>query len=374
MNVLYITEQDISRPGGARSHVLGFCTALENLGINVELISPFGPRMTGQKRSGGRRVRHLLRLKKMVDDIERSIGECSPDLIFYRKGFFDPGFWRVVKRAKCPVVLEVNGAIGYESNNLVEKAFFKFLVQRDKNKLRAATYVVAVTLGLRDQLVDDVGIPQDRVIVIENGVDTNLYRPRDKAQCRRDLDLPADKVLCVFVGKIAKWHGLDVAVEAIDRLPTSEREGFQLVVVGDGPVRQEIQAKVERLKLGNCIFFRGAVDQEAASMFMGAADFCIAPFIAERNDEIGISPLKIFEYLACGRRVICSDVKGIRSLLKPLGLAKDSVHLVAPDDVAGLQSALSDAINARETAPLEIDQIVGNISWTSRVRDLLRAI
>ena len=67
------------------------------------------------------------------------------------------------------------------------------------------------------------------------------------------------------------------------------------------------------------ILFTGVVPYEDVPLYISASDICVAPFISRRNERIGLSPLKIYEYLACGRPVVASKINGITGLLARSG-------------------------------------------------------
>ena len=98
--------------------------------------------------------------------------------------------------------------------------------------LRRAAAVVTVTQGLREIVIERYGVDPERVFVVENGVDPELFRPLDPAEARAVLGLPPGPLAC-YVGNLVRWQGLDTLLEAMNELPSS----YRLVLVGDGPSR-----------------------------------------------------------------------------------------------------------------------------------------
>ena len=76
-----------------------------------------------------------------------------------------------------------------------------------------ADKIIAVSQPLKEKIIA-LGIPAEKVVLIPNGVDTQVFRSLDKKECRAKLSLPLDKRLVVFVGNLEKIKGIDVLVEA----------------------------------------------------------------------------------------------------------------------------------------------------------------
>jgi glycosyltransferase involved in cell wall biosynthesis len=88
------------------------------------------------------------------------------------------------------------------------------------------------------------------------------------------------------------------------------------ILVGDGEQEPLLRQKVREYKLEQEIKFTGRVTYEQVVYYINACDIAIAPFTKERNSIIGVSPLKVYEYLACGRPVIASRLDGIKEVIE----------------------------------------------------------
>jgi glycosyltransferase involved in cell wall biosynthesis len=84
--------------------------------------------------------------------------------------------------------------------------------------------------------------------------------------------------------------------------------------VGDGEKRESIEGLVRRLNLGNDVMLTGRVSFADVPHYINAADICLAPYFDPEIDNTGISPLKIYEYMACARPVITNPVGGLGNL------------------------------------------------------------
>ena len=79
------------------------------------------------------------------------------------------------------------------------------------------------------------------------------------------------------------------------------------------------------------------MQHELVPIHIGAATVCVAPFTRRRNEGIGVSPLKVYEYLAAGRPVVASAIPGIDDMLVRSGAGR----VVEPDNPEALAEALA---------------------------------
>ncbi|MCK4225866.1 glycosyltransferase, partial [candidate division WOR-3 bacterium] len=103
---------------------------------------------------------------------------------------------------------------------------------------------------------------------------------------------------------------------------------------GDGPEMPKIQKEISQFK-NKEVLLTGRVSYKEAGRYINAFDIGVAPFIYERNANIGLSPLKIWDYAACGVPIIASRIKGLEVIEEEnIGI------LVQPDDPEALAQAI----------------------------------
>ncbi len=180
---------------------------------------------------------------------------------------------------------------------------------------RLSTRSRCVTQGIADLLARG-GVSRNRLVTIGNGCDTRFFTPRDRAEACRSMALPADPIRIGFIGGLVPWQGVETAVRGLCHLPPATPDGraIELAIAGDGPDRMRLEAVATQLNLAARVRFLGYVPRDRAPDAIGCFDIAVAPFTRRRNEEIGLSPIKIRDYAACGRPVVASGVPGIAEL------------------------------------------------------------
>jgi len=129
--------------------------------------------------------------------------------------------------------------------------------------------------------------------------------------CRKRAGFDEDYFYAGFVGSFRSWQGLDTLIKAINIVRKQGYEKIRFILVGNGDPLEQFKEMVKAYGLGKETIFTGRVKYEEVPILINCFDVCLAPFKKERNAKIGLSPLKLYEYLACGRPVITSRVEGV---------------------------------------------------------------
>ena len=196
---------------------------------------------------------------------------------------------KIVKR--CPFVLEIRD-IWPESIAAVgamrRSRLFVVLEKLERWMYRRATHIVTVGPGYRRKLLQR-GVPDDRITVVPNGVDTD--RPPTNTpdpEVRRNLHNPR-AFLAGYVGTVGMAAGLEVLVSVASQLRKDGDTSIEILVVGDGADRANLAAQARSLNLTN-ITFTGRVDKRAIPGVYCALDACIThlPRHATVRDSISV--------------------------------------------------------------------------------------
>ncbi len=201
-------------------------------------------------------------------------------------------------------------------------------------------YVRVVTSGIKDKL-NSFGVDCGKAAVIGNGTDINHFKPINKSDAKEKLGLDSDCLYVGFIGNFSIWQGLDYLIQAIPGVLKANKN-TRFILVGGGPEMSKIQKKISQFK-NKKILLTGRVSYNEAVRYINAFDIGVAPFIEERNASIGLSPLKIRDYAACGVPIITSRIAGLEMVEEEeIGI------LVPPDDSVALGRAIIELLNKTE--------------------------
>jgi glycosyltransferase involved in cell wall biosynthesis len=179
---------------------------------------------------------------------------------------------------------------------------------------RLARKVICVSEPAREHFVNTWGVPEDKIAVIPNGVDLELFgKTRSDKLIRAKFSLKDEPVI-VFVGGFQPWHGLDFLVDCFSMVLVEVPQA-KLFLVGDGPVRQEIERKIESLGMRSAVFLSGAVPQSEVPDYLAAADIAVLPY-PQLPRELWFSPLKLYEYMASGKAIVATRSGQVAEVLE----------------------------------------------------------
>lgn len=167
--------------------------------------------------------------------------------------------------------------------------------------LPRARRVVAVSRPLGD-VVASFGVPRERIDIVPNGVDADLFHPRDRAQARAGLGHGDDtRRWLLYVGRLEEAKGVLDLLAAFGEV-ARRRSDLRLVLVGDGGAREACARAAAAL--GDRVLLAGARPLHEVPRWMAAAQALVLPSWAEGTPNV------VLEALACGRRVVATEVGG----------------------------------------------------------------
>jgi glycosyltransferase involved in cell wall biosynthesis len=142
-------------------------------------------------------------------------------------------------------------------------------------------------------------------------------------------------------------------------------------IIGDGVMKDKLLEITSELGLSEKFTFTGRIAYERVPLYINAADVCVAPFIKERNSKIGLSALKTYEYLACGKPIVASSIPGVKDLIESSG-GGISVTPENPEKLAAaVVSLLSDEKTRAVMGKKGRRYVVENHSWDGVARKVL---
>jgi colanic acid biosynthesis glycosyl transferase WcaI len=168
--------------------------------------------------------------------------------------------------------------------------------------LKRADRVVVVTESFRENIIAK-GISPDRVHVLPNGVDLQLYHPSTEPPPIAAVERHGDEFIVGYLGTFGAGQALSNVVEAA-KLVEARDPNIRFVLVGDGPDRRRVEEKVRELAPSN-LTLAPTIRRDQTRAFYNACDVCLAPLAPIPVFQETI-PSKIFEIMACGRPVLGS--------------------------------------------------------------------
>ncbi len=185
------------------------------------------------------------------------------------------------------------------------------------------------------------GVKDDRVALINPGVDTDLFSPGPRA--RGKLGLDDDEFVILFVGWFLPRKGIDFLLLALRELmddTTLSKRRIRLMAVGSGPGKDRVDRLVDRLGIGSACTFPGSVAYNHMPDVFRAADAFVLPSIAtpEWQEQFGMA---LIEAMACGVPVVTTWSGAIPEI------AGDAALLCQPNDFVSLSEAIRRLITDR---------------------------
>ncbi len=308
-------------------HIRGITDALRADGVHVDIISLPGadPYVSPKAMSPTQQATGLMRLVSKFPEPLFELAELAYNLVSaWRVGRYlrenrDVGFiyeryslfmfatvllarWR-----KLPIILEVNdSATVYR----VRPLFF----------LRLATFVERWVFQNASGLVFVSGVFRDRVqkahgtiaptIITPNAanIEKFSYTPEQRTAARQKWGVEG-KVVCGYLGAFVPWHAIDQFVYRMaDHLATAPH--LRLLLVGDGATYGEVEAFVKQRGLEHQVLLTGRVAHDEVPGLLAAMDMAILPSAGDYT-----SPVKLFEFMACGIAPIAPDFSPIQEVV-----------------------------------------------------------
>ena len=234
----------------------------------------------------------------------------KPDFIYSRISLFTISPLILSKLLKIPYVVEING-LGMEELKLsnTSKLTIQIFKVNEKLNYKHSKRIIAVTQGVKEGIKELNNIPDDKIAVIENGANTDLFRPMNREKARKELKLDDNCKYIGFSGAFSQWHGLEDLVKSAP-LILKEVENTKFLLVGDGELKEQIIQMVNDLNLIDNFIFIDRVPYEEVPEYVNAFDICL---ILKKKDIPG-SPLKLWEYMACGKPVIATNTEDFKAL------------------------------------------------------------
>jgi glycosyltransferase involved in cell wall biosynthesis len=170
-------------------------------------------------------------------------------------------------------------------------------------------YAHCVLLSLLPDALSEYKIDTSKLVLITNGVDLDMIKPIANITKRNFFSI-------FYVGHVNKIRGIDTVLSSASHLIRKDINKFKIILAGYATKKEKVWllSEIKRLKLEENIDFLGELPHSKVLEEIAKADMCLFPF--PRTKELDyIYPIKIFEYMAMGKAVVASELKGVASII-----------------------------------------------------------
>lgn len=341
------SEWFASRPGGLNRYFLELFRAFDALdGVDVTGLA-FGdaPSLTGAKswRSGGNIVARVAASRRA-----ESTGE-APRVVDRHFALYGPPPRRYPKALQ---IVHFQGPWADESRvagggGVSTRA--KRLVER--RRYHEADHLIVLSAPFAQILVDDYGIPAERITILPPGVDTERFAAAQSAPTSEPSDDAGPIVLCVR--RLEHRMGIDVLIRAWDDI-SAAIPGAQLRIVGTGTAEAELRELAGRARNPESIVFTGRLSDEALIDEYRRSTITVVPTTS--LEGFGLIAL---ESLAAGKAAVVTDCGGLPDAVRGL----DASLIVPPADADALGARIIGALEGKRPTAQECVDHAATFSW-----------
>jgi len=187
-------------------------------------------------------------------------------------------------------------------------AIAKFLYKR-------ADRIVVVTPAFKDHLVQRWRVPSEKIVIVENGVETDMFSPSSpdvRVALRRELGADSKFIVC-YIGTMGMAHGLETLLDSATTLQEQQPDVL-FVLIGEGSEKGRIQSLARSQGLNN-VRILDQQPREKIPAFISASDACL---VLLRKTDIfkTVIPTKMLEFMSCARPVILGVEGQARAIIE----------------------------------------------------------
>ncbi len=291
----YICMQPTRQGQASHAHVNEVVEGLRRRGWDVTLVEPSQPR---SGRGDGLRRLTAVAAAQLSYWLQRRFRPAR--FVYIRSHFLALPTALLAWAAGSYVVQEVNGPIDdvFDSWPML-RPLGRLVALAGWTQLRIANAVVVPTPGFATYVDEGTG-RGDRCHVVGNGANVEHFRPRP------DPDLAGARRHVVFLGALASWQGVDTILAAA--ADPAWPDGVDLLIAGDGRERDRV---LEATQTSPHVRWLGNVPYDQAPALVSGSMAALVPMSDSVRSRWGLSPLKLYEAMACGIPVVASDLPGL---------------------------------------------------------------
>ncbi|MEE9424021.1 MAG: glycosyltransferase family 4 protein [Methylococcales bacterium] len=243
----------------------------------------------------------------------------------------------------CPVVISARGT---DINLIPDYTLPRRMIIWAAEQAKA---IITVCQSLKDRLIS-LGVANNKITVLPNGVDNQLFHPGDRSMLRKQHQLTQPTLL--FVGNLIPLKGVDLIIQSLAKLPD-----YKLIVVGDGTEKSKLQKLAANLHVSDRVRFVGTLTQQQLVEYYTIADMLLLPSSREGCANV------LLEALSCGTPVIATAVGG-----SPDIVADPSAGLLVQQRTADALTSAIQQLSANMPDSVNVRNYSQRFSWSPIIK------
>lgn len=267
-------------------------------------------------------LRRILYNRDLETELLRRFENDPPDFIYERASLYATAGVSLAKQFGVPLILELNAPLAVEQAAYRATGFGELAAHAERWTLTHADAVVVVSSELGKH-VKSLGVKPGKIHVIPNGVNPALFHPVNGG-ARHSVGAGGmrgkngahgvPRPALGFVGGLRPWHGVEILPELLARLQ-KRHPGTRLVIAGDGQLRGELERAFAKRGLQKLVTITGLLLHKDVPNVIRQFDIALAPY-PKHDHDFYFSPLKLFEYMACGIPVVAAKLGQITETVR----------------------------------------------------------
>jgi len=241
----------------------------------------------------------------------------------------------------------------------------RFLPFIEKYNIKRAKQVIAISESIKNEVLHYYHLPEERVNVIYNGVNTTDFTPENRSKYFNEIrdrhNISKEEIVLVFAGNPFVRKGLKYTIESLPHLKT---KNYKLLIIGgDDPNKQPYVEIIHDLGLDDKVIWLGITPE--IKKYFAASDIFVLP---TRYEPFGIV---IAEAMASGLPVVTSKLAGAAELIND---GNDGLHIIDPTDSVEIAEKLNYLIqsdNVRKEMGRKARKKAENYSWENAAKQML---
>jgi glycosyltransferase involved in cell wall biosynthesis len=262
------------------------------------------------------------------------------------------------KKHNVPVVFDLkdwfpDSAAAYFKTRVVQEAVRRSVWAITQRNLRHSNKITTVSPSLVEKLKGH-GFSAD---LITNGVDTDIFKPMNGSEKRKELGFTSDDFIIGFCGSVERWYAIDEMIKALPALIRYHPSTKLLVVGGSLFTNYDVELKklAADLKVSDHVIFAGTKPYAELPGYIACMDVCTIPLSPPQWGDIAL-PNKFFEYSACGKQILMRPIPDVTRIGGP----NLSVYRTQEEYIAEIKRLMDN--------PVTFSINLENYSWKEKAR------